>query len=222
MEAHKHYSNAAHGIADIATLIHPEQLTLVLAAAVPPTLQLVLPPGVVSPLSTPPPLPKPATTAIGRLEMMKYCKTKILPKSTDEVFQQCEEQTPIWVLAAAIFCTLEKHLFNETMSRADVANSFGITTAQLHKAITGIDYQSGPHVYKRKRKTTDPASTGAKIQKTKSTSSAAPSTSAQSQEKQKIDKLSGESETDPTAEAIPLANTLPSESSDSLPDVPFK
>ena len=91
VEAHKHYSSAAHGIADIATLIPPEQLTLVLAAAVPPTLQWVLPPGVVSPLSTPPPPPKPATTAIGRLEMMKYCKTKILPKSTDEVFQQCKE-----------------------------------------------------------------------------------------------------------------------------------
>ena len=121
-----------------------------LAAAVPPTLQLVLPPGVVSPLSTPPPPPKPATTAIGRLEMMKYCKTKILLKSTDEVFQQCEERTPVQVLAGAIFCTLEKHLFDETMPRADVANSFNITTAQLHKAITGIDYQSGPHVYKRK------------------------------------------------------------------------
>ena len=90
-EAHKHYSSAACGIADIATLISPDQLTLVLAAAVPPTLQLVLPPGVVSPLSTPPPPPKPATTAVGRLEMMKYCKTKILPKSTDEVFQKCEE-----------------------------------------------------------------------------------------------------------------------------------
>ena len=90
-KAHKHYSSAARGIADIATLIAPEQLTLVLAAAVPPTLQLVLPPGVVSPLSTPLPPPKTATTVVGRLEMMKYCKTKILPKSTDEVFQNCEE-----------------------------------------------------------------------------------------------------------------------------------
>ena len=52
-KAHKHYANAARGIADIAGLISPEQLTLVLAAAVPPTLQLVLPPGQVSPLSAP-------------------------------------------------------------------------------------------------------------------------------------------------------------------------
>ena len=113
-EAHRHYSSAARGIADIATLIALEQLTLVLAAAVPPTLQLVLPPGVVSPLSTPPPPPKTATTTVGKLEMLKCCKIKILPQSTDEVFQKCEERTPIRVLAAAILCTLEKHLFDET------------------------------------------------------------------------------------------------------------
>ena len=53
-KAHKYYANAARGIADIAGLISPEQLTLVLAAAVPPTLQLVLPPGQMSPLSAPP------------------------------------------------------------------------------------------------------------------------------------------------------------------------
>ena len=85
-----------------------------------------------------------------------------------------------------------------------------------------MDYQSGPHVYKRKRKATDTASTSAKIQKTKSASSAAPSTSAQRQEKQKINKLSGESEPDPTADAIPSADILSSGSLDSLPDVPFK
>ena len=54
-EAHKHYANVAKGIADIAGLISPGHLTLVLAAAVPPTLQLVLPLGQISPLSTPPP-----------------------------------------------------------------------------------------------------------------------------------------------------------------------
>ena len=210
VEAHKHYSSAARGIADIATLITPEQLTLVLAAAVPPTLQLVLPPGVVSPLSTPPPPPKPATTTVGRLEMVKYCKTKILPTSTDEAFLKCEERSPVRVLAAAIFCTLEKHLFDETTARADVANTFRITSAQLHKAMT------------RKWKATDTPSTGTKIQKTKSAPSAAPLTSAPAQEIQKLDEISGESEPDPTAEAIPSADTLPSESSDSLPDILLK
>ena len=221
-EAHKHYANAARGIADIATLITLEQLTLVLAAAVLPTLQLVLPPGLVSPLSTPPPPPKPATTAVGRLEIVKYCKTKILPNSTDEAFLKCEERSPIRVLAAAIFSTLEKHLFDETTARADIANTFHITSAQLHKAMTGIDYQSGPHVYKRKRKATDTPTTSAKILKTKSAPSPAPSTSAPVKEIQKSDEISGESEPDPTEEALPSADTLPSDSSDSLPDVPFK
>ena len=221
-EAHKHHSSAARGIADIATLIPPEQLTLVLAAAVPPTLQLVLPPGVVSPLSTPPPPPKPATTTVGRLEMVKYCKTKILPTSTHEAFLKCEERSPVRVLAAAIFCILEKHLFDETTPRADVANTFHITSAQLHKAMTGVDYKSGPHIYKRKRKATDTPATGAKIPKVKSALSPALLTSAPAQEIQNFDEISGESEPDPTDEAIPSADTLPSESSDSLPDVPFK
>ena len=54
VEPHKHYAKAPRGIADTAGLISPEQLTLILAAAVPPTLQLVLLPGQISSLSTPP------------------------------------------------------------------------------------------------------------------------------------------------------------------------
>ena len=60
--AHKFQAKATHGIADLATLISPEQMTLILAAAVPPTIQLVLPPGTTSPLSTP--LPPPVTVAM--------------------------------------------------------------------------------------------------------------------------------------------------------------
>ena len=148
----------------------------------------------------------------------------ILPEPSAEVFQKCEERTPIRVLAAAVFCTLEKHLFDETTPRAEVANSFCITAAQLHKSITGIDYQSRPHTYKRKQKTTDTASTSAKIQKTESAPSAAPSTLGEtSHEKPQTQEISSESETDqPKPEAIPSEDTLFSGSSDSLPDVPFK
>ena len=88
--------------------------------------------------------------------------------------------------------------------------------------MTGVDYKSGPHRYKRKRKATDTPATGAKIPKVKSALSPAPSTSAPAQEIQKLDEISGESEPDHTDEAIPSADTLPSESLDSLPDVPFK
>ena len=64
-EAHKFYACTTKGLADIAGLVSPEQLTLILAAAVPPTLQLVLPPGQISPLSTPPPPPETSTTPTG-------------------------------------------------------------------------------------------------------------------------------------------------------------
>ena len=53
--AHGFQAKAAQGIAELASLITPEQMTLILAAAVPPTIQIVLPPGSASPLSTPPP-----------------------------------------------------------------------------------------------------------------------------------------------------------------------
>ena len=154
--------------------------------------------------------------------MVKYCKTKILPTSTDEAFLKCEERSPVRVLAAAVFSTLEKHLFDETTARADIANTFHITSAQLHKAMTGIDYRGGPHVYKRKRKATDAPTTSAKTPKTTSAPSPAPSTSAPAKETQKTDEISAESEPDPTEEALPSADTLPTDSSDSLPDVPFK
>ena len=64
-EAHKFYTSMAKGLADIAGLISPKQLTLILAAAVPPTLQLILPPGQISPLSTPPPPLETSTTPTG-------------------------------------------------------------------------------------------------------------------------------------------------------------
>ena len=54
-KAHSAQAQAAKGLANLATTVTPEQMTLILAAAVPPTLQLSLPTGTVSPLSAPPP-----------------------------------------------------------------------------------------------------------------------------------------------------------------------
>ena len=92
------------------------------------------------------------------------------------------------------------------------------------KAVTGIDYQSGLHAYKMKRKTTDTASTSTKLQKTDTGPSSAPSTSGEtSREKALTKETSCESDTDhPKTGAIPSEDTLSSGSSDSLPDVPFK
>ena len=161
--------------------------------------------------------------------MVKYCKTRILPTPTDEAFLKYEEKSPVRVLAVAVFSTLEKHLFDETTARADIANTFHITSAQLHKAVTGVDYRSGPHVYKRKRKTTDAPTTSGETLKTTSAPSSAPKTTSApssapspAKETQKTDEISEDSGQDPTAEELHSADTLPTDSSDSLPDVHFK
>ena len=149
-EAHQHYAAAAKNLAEVANLVSPEHLTIILAAAVQPNLQLVLPPGQVSPLFAPP-TPKTSSTS-DQKELIQLCKIAILPNPSHSAFHKFEERTPTRVLAAAVYCTLEKHLFDETTPRANVALKFRITAAQLHKAITGIDYKSGPHKYKKQRK----------------------------------------------------------------------
>ena len=181
-EAHRHYADAAKGLADIASLVSPEQLTLVLAAAVPLTLQLVLPPGQISPLVALPLPPKTSTTPSDRKELIQYCKNKILPNPSDLAYESCDACTPTRVLAAAVFCTLEKHLFDETTPRAEVASKFCVTTAQLHKAVTGVDYKGGPHVYKRRRTMTDPAASTSQTQKTQPNPSSKVSKTSETQE----------------------------------------
>ena len=166
-EAHKFYARAAKGLVDITGLVSPEQLTLILAAVVPLTLQLVMPPGQISPLSTPPPPPETSTTPTGRQEMIQYCKKQILPDHLASSFNKYEPRSPAQVLTAAIFSTLEKHLFDSTMPRAEVAANFSITPAQLHKAITGVNYKSGPHKYKKKKSvTTETVTTTSTVEKT--------------------------------------------------------
>ena len=100
-------------------------------------------------------------------QMIQYCKRQILPDHLAATFEDCEPRTPTRVLAAAIFSTLEKHLFDSTTPRAEVAANFSITAAQLHKAITGVDYKSGPHTYKKKKSiTTETVTTTSTVKKT--------------------------------------------------------
>ena len=205
-EAHRYHAEAAKGLADIATLVSPEQLTLVLDAAVPPTLQLVLPPGQTSPLVLPPPQ-KTSTAPSDRKELIQSCKHKILPNLSHSIFNSCDTRTPTRVLAAAVFCTLKKHLFDETTPRAKVASKFCVTAAQLHKAVTGVDYKSGKHVYKKKRK---------------ATSQATPTSQPQKKHPSPSSKVDTTSETEETfQEAVDIdpnsaKDTLSSASSDSL------
>ena len=200
-EAHKHYAAAAHNLSEVATLVSPEHLTIILAAAVQQNLQLVLPPGQVSPLFAPP-TPKASSTS-ERKELIQLCKAAILPDPSHSVFHKVEEKTPTRVLAAAVYCTLEKHLFDETTTRNDVASKFRITAAQLHKAITGIDYKSGPHKYKKRRKIDDVS--------TSHTLEPRPSTSSKLQQTQQTKQ--------PSEEPADPVDTLSTSSSESLYDL---
>ena len=186
--AHGFQAKAAQGIAELASLITPEQMTLILAAAVPPTIQIVLPPGSALPLSTPPPPPTKATTEAERQDVIQYCKKNILPDPAANCFEKCDKKAPTRVLAAAIFCTLEQKYFDDKTPRADVAMMFQVTTAQLTKAVTGVDYKSGPHTYTKKRK----------ISAKSSTSTAASTTSATALKatQEKEDTLSSSSSSD--------------------------
>ena len=111
-------------LAEVANVVSPEHLTIILAAAVQPTLQLVLPPGQVSPLLAPPPTPKTSSTPSDRKELIQFCKNTILPDPSHSAFDKFDERTPTRVLAAAVYCTLEKHLFDDTTPCADVASKF--------------------------------------------------------------------------------------------------
>ena len=79
------------------------------------------------------------------------------PKAKDLVAY--DRKAPTLVLAAALYCQVEKKYFQDKTSRADIAATFKVTTAQLTKAITGVDYESGPHTSSKKRKMTAADST---------------------------------------------------------------
>ena len=94
-------------------------------------------------------------------------------------------------------------------ARAEVASNFCITAAQLHKSITGVDYKSGPYVYKKKkRRTTETATSTSKVQKT------TPGPSSVTEEVSQ-ETLQEPDDDDPQTEQIPAKDTL-SSSSDSL------
>ena len=100
-----------------------------------------------------------------------------------------------------VYCTLEKHLFDDTTLHANVASKFRVTAAQLHKAITGVDYKSSPHKYKKRRKDEVPDVS------TSQTQEARPSTSSTVRKTQQTKQTSQEP-ADP--------DTLSSSSSESL------
>ena len=144
------YSKAAEGLAELSTLVMPDQFIMLLTATT-PAIQLIVLGQLMSPLSTlPPPQPQ-ASTALGRSEIMNFTKLRVLPNPDSEVLLSCDKNSATRVLAASIYCKLEHKYFDETHSRMDIATAFCCNTSQLSKAVTGIDYKSGPHHYKLKK-----------------------------------------------------------------------
>ena len=151
-KTHSAQAEVVKELAELATAVTPEQLTLILAAAIPPTLQLSLPIGTISPLTTPPPAPATITTCEGHCDIMMFCKSQILPDPKANRFLKHKKKSPTHVLAAALYILLERKYFEERTSRCEIASMFSITTAQLTKAVMGVNYESGPHQTKRKKK----------------------------------------------------------------------
>ena len=155
-EAHKAYGEAAQGLADLATTVTPEQYTMLLVASAMPTIQVVVPGHLISPLSPPQLHHTETSTAIGRAELIKSTKSKILPDPYSSKLSEENENSATRVLAAAVFLKIEKVYFDDITSRMDAAKLFRCKVSQLAKAITGIKYKSGPHHYvpKKLQKTT--------------------------------------------------------------------
>ena len=176
-EAHRYQTKAAKEISYLVSLVLPEQLTMILSEAVPPVIHLVLPPGTTSPLAAPPPQPTTRDTVAGRQEIVKFCKSKILPDPKATSLLEYDIKSPTRVLAAALFCKIERKYFDEKTSRADIAAMFRVTTAQLTKAVTGVDYKSGPHSATKKKTPGTDSTKPIKLTQSQATSSTNPTTS---------------------------------------------
>ena len=151
--AHKAYADAADGLAELSTELTPPHYTMMLTAAVMPTIQVVVPGNLVSPVTAPPSPPAAASTALGKSEIIKYTKLKVLPNPDSPELMAADENSATRVLAAAIYLKVENLFFDDTSSRMDIATAFLCNLSQLTKAVTGVHYKRGPHHYKPKPKT---------------------------------------------------------------------
>ena len=152
---HKAYGQAAEGIANLTSRITPEQYTVLLAASAMPIIQVVIPGQMVGPLTAAPLQQTETSTAVGRAKLIKFTKTQVLPDPNLTELAGSDKNLATRVLVAAVFLKLERKYFDETISCMDASTAFGCNVSQLSKAITGVDYKSGPHHYvpKKQRET---------------------------------------------------------------------
>ena len=150
-EAHRAYGEVADGLAEMVTSLTPGQYTILLAATTMPTIQIVVPGQLVTPFHAPLPPPQEATTAVGKAEIIKFTKKHILPNPESPALDPIDKNVVTRVLAAVVFLQLESKYFDVTMSCATAASAFQCNISQISKAITGIDYKSGPHHFTPKK-----------------------------------------------------------------------
>ena len=117
----------------------------------------------------------------------------------------------------AIYSKLERKYFDSMHSRMKVSTAFRCNVSQLTKALTGVEYHSGPHHYKPKprescKRTTDHGE-APDAPPPKKTRAAPSKKTTMTFSLQKTDNISPDAE-----------DTLESESSSdsTLPEVPFK
>ena len=134
-EASRAYSQAASEIAELAGEISLDEMTMLLSAATLPAIQIVIPGQLLSPISTPPPPPSAASTTLGKKDIIDYTKRLILPNPNATELLSCDSNPATHVLAAAIYCKLEHHFFEDTQSRVEVAAAFQCNTSQVSKYI---------------------------------------------------------------------------------------
>ena len=187
---------------------------MILRAGIMPTIQIVIPGNLISPVSAPPPPPTAASTALGKIEIIKYMKHRVLPDPDSPELVLEEENSATRVLAAAIYLKIKNRFFNETSSRLEIATAFKCNISQLTKAVMGVHYKGEPHHYKPKQKTGNKRSRSSTVlsqQATKKpkTKEAQASTSKQtstSEEKQRGQVVAEDtlSESSSSSDSLPL------------------
>ena len=115
--ANKAYAEAAELLADLSTLVMPEQYMMLLMAMTTPAIQIVVPGQLMSQISAWAPSPTPATATPGRSDIIKKTKLRVLLNPNSPTLAPCDRNSATRVLTAAVFSKLECHYFDKTMSR---------------------------------------------------------------------------------------------------------
>ena len=131
--ANKVNSEAAEGLADLSTLVTPEQYTMLLTAVVTPVIQIVVPGQLMSPISSPPLPPTQMTTTLAPSVIIKNTKLRVLPNPNSPALAACDKNSAMRVLAAATFLKLEKKFFDDTSTCMDIAGTLGVTCLSCQK-----------------------------------------------------------------------------------------